>query len=566
MSMLWATMAAATMAPGNLQFSPGAFDLFIDGVEPGSVIVEINASPKSASPILFPFPATMAWATMAIEIPAGTIQGDITLRLSSDGKRFKPDDPVSPGYQTEGRLAQRVEVRSSIDIAPDVESSAVISVGDVQAFDQDRWVEDKIDQYNFDGRRVRVLFGPRSGTLADYRVVAEAFARDWARDDAGRATLRLQDLQFGLERDFQAREFAGTGGLEGDAVLKGKLKPRLIGFRTHFQPITISIADRWWMWNDGPSQGVVAAYYGGEAIPSEGDYPDLISFAAAPVSEGAYVTCKALSIGKDRPAGGIEAPVAIQAHGDNVGGYSPQPGDLIAKVFRQFAAFDLTQYDAASLGAFNIGEGGYWFDGSSRVMIKDVVERLATDAGGRLSAGARFRSIPIRDPDTASFDFEIKESEIKSMRLEGRASKPVLDVVVKWKPNDLQVDEDDLVLPANNPAFKQYVQTTGESTSPRPDARVFLRYRDYIEQVTLNTSLVTAGAVAQLEDRYRKFFGVERNYWEIEVLSRRALLWPIGSVVRITHRNKPFLNGKNALIVKSDAHYDTLRTRLRVIV
>lgn len=566
MTMLTATMFAATMHPGGFTLNVGAFEAFIDSDTPASVIVEITGSPKSATPLLFPFPPTMGWATMGVEIPAGTIQGDITLQLSSDGKRFRPDDPISPGYKTEGRLAQRVEVRSSIDIAPDVESSAILSVGDVQIFDQDRWIEAKIDQYNFDGRKVRILFGPRDGTLADYRVVAEAFGRDWSRADDGRATLRLQDLQFGIEREFQAREFAGTGGLEGDLALRGRLKPRLFGYRKHFTPVLIDVARRWWMYNDGAAQGVVNAYYGGEPLIFEGDFPDIISFGAAPVSEGAYVTCNALGILRDRPAGGIDAVFAIEAHGDNFGGYSALIGDLIAKVFRQIAGFDLTKYDAASLIAFNIGDGSYWFDGSQSVSIRQVVERLAADGGGRLSPGARFQAFSLRDPDSEQFDFEIKEGEIKSLRRDSRANKPVLDVSITWKPNDTIVAEADVLLPANNPTFKAYIQTAGEKTAPKPDGLVIFRHRDFIDRVELSTSLTDLNAVALLEDRYRKFFSKERYYFDLEILSRRALLYPIGSIVSITHRSSPFTNTKNALIVKVEANYDTLRTRLRVIV
>lgn len=560
-------MGAATMSRADRAPFANIFEDFIRSSRAaGSVIVELTAFPKNASPLGVGFHPTMGFATMGLRIPEGvTPPGAITLRFSADGVRFGPDDPVSPGYKTDGVLARRVNVRSSIEVQPELTDAAVISVGDIEVNDQRRELESIVENYSWAGRRVRILYGPRGETLANYRVIADTYAKDWVRSDAGVARLRLQDLQFSLDRAFQTREFGGVGGLEGDPSLAGRKKPRLIGRRTNFEPVLINAAQRWRMYNDGTATGVTAARYGGEAVPVTA-FDNLTDFATFDLPEGEVADCPPLGICRDHPAGQIDAPFTIEAVGDNANGEVTLLGDLIAKVFREFAGFDLTQYDAPSLAAFNIGEGSYWYDGSNAVTLRNVVDRLALDAGGKLAPGAKFSALPLRDPDESGFDFEIRESEIKSLTRQGRQSRPVVDVIVRWRPNDRVLDADEILLPENNTAFKAYLQTPHMTTEPQTDGQVLFEHLDFTERVELETSLVTPGGVSQLVTRFRNFFRKERFIWDVEVLTKRALLFPIGSIVRIVHRGAPWSGGKNALVVRNDADFDAQRPKLRVIV
>lgn len=561
-------MGAATLSRSGTAAPVNIFNDFIrSSTIPGSIIVELTAFPRGASPLGGRFPPTMGWATMGRQAPEGSVApGAITLRLSADGVRFGPTDPISPGYKTEGRLASKVNVRSSIEVTPDLTSAAVISVGDIEVLDQDRVFEEYVEGYSWPGRKVVIKWGPRGETLANYRTIVETYAKDWLRSDSGTYRLRLQDLQFTLQRAFQTREFGGTGGLEGDSNVVGRLKPRLLGHRPNFIPVLFDTANRYWMYNDGPAAGLVEARYGGEPVEIVDTVDNLFDFATYELGEGEVLDCPALGICRDRPAGGISAPFTVEARGDSTGGYSALIGDLIAKVFAQFAGFDLTQYDAPSLAAFNIGEGSYWFDGASAVTLRTVVERLALDAGGKLAPGAKFSALPLRDPDDDAFDFEIKETAIANIARRGRQSKPVVDVIVRWKPNDRALTDAEILVPGDNADLKAYLKKAFETTTPQPDGRVLFEELDFQESVTLTTSLITPGGVSQLLTRFRNFFSKERTIWDVEVNTREALLYPIGSIVRIYHRGRPWSGGKNALVVKNDANFDTQKPTLRVLV
>lgn len=565
MSMFGATMDTATMDVADVDFAQDEFTQFINGKGVGAVLVQIVG--QSATPPLADgeFEPTMGEATMALNIPALSTSSQISLWYSSDGRKFNHDDVSGPNLRTEARLASRVEIRSSVDIEATSRSSAVTSVADIELFDQDRQVQALLSQYNFDGRPTRFFLGPKGGSRASYRQVASAFGLDQRGTAEGRLTFRLQDLQFGLNRPIQTRVFAGTFGLEGDSLVANRLKPRLIGRRVHFQPVMINAGERWWMYNDGAATGVQAAYYGGEEIPVS-VVSNFLDFANASVPEGSAVDCPSLGIIRDRPAGGIDAPFAIDAIGDSQISESARAGDLIAKVLRAFGGLTLDELNLAALASLNIIEGGVWADGTSEITVRSVSEQLAADAGARLIPANRVSAFGLNPPELSGAEFEIREAEIRSLRIDGRYSRPIASLRVQYRPNDLVLNQDQVLLPQNNASFKKFVQREGDLTEAFPDLRVVLAHRDYTDTATVNSSAINRDGANNVAARLRTWFGRERRAFELITTNRRALIASVGSVVRITHRGYPFSASQNAVIIKADQNFDTMTTRLRVVL
>lgn len=564
MSMFDATMDAATMDVAEADFAPDQFTLFLLGQGSASIIVQIVG--QDANPPLADgeFEPTMGEATMAFNIPPSSIPPQISLWYSSDGRKFAHDDIVAPNLNTEARLASRVEIRSSVDIEATSRSSAVTSVADVEVLDQDRQVEALLPLYNFDGRPTRFFLGPKGAPRSSYRLIATAFGLDQRRNEQGRLTFRLQDLQFGLDRPIQTRVFAGTFGLEGDALVANRLKPRLIGRRVHFQPVMFNSGERWWMYNDGGAVGVQAAYYGGEEIPVS-VVSNFLDFANSNLPEGEAVDCPSLGIIRDRPAGGIDAPFAIDAIGDNQFGDSAQVGSLVSKVLRAFGGFTLDQLNLAALASLNIVEGGFFADGTSEFTVRTICEQLCADAGSRLVPANQVSAFALLPPEIAGEEFAIREAEIRSLRFDGRYSRPIASLRISYRPNDLVLAEDQVLLPQVNPAFKQYVQREFDLTPAFPDARIVLSHRDYVDSATVQSSAVNADQAGIVANRLRSWFGRERRVFEIITTNRRALIASVGQIVRITHRGYPFAGGQNAVIIKADANFETMTTRLRVV-
>lgn len=563
--MLDATLDAATMDVSAADFVADAFALFLAGARPAAILVRIVGQTNSPAILQAEFEPTMGETTMAASIPAASIAPRVSLWFSSDGRKFDHDDIAGPNLSTSGRLARRVELRATVDIDATSRAGGVVSVADIEVFDQDRAIEATIADFNFDGLPTEIYLGPKGASRAEYRRIAVAYGSDQRSTEDGRLTFRLQDLQFGLDRPIQTRTFAGTGGLEGDSPLAGRLKPRLFGRRQHFQPVLINPGERWWQYNDGAAVGVARAFYGGEAIPVT-QVGTFLEFANAVVAEGAAVDCPQLGLIRDRPAGGIEAPFAIDAVGDATFSTSYRLGDLVSKVLRAYAGFTLDMIDLPGLAALNRVEGGFWADGSSEIMVRQVVETLAADAGGRIVPASVVSAFALRPPETAGFEFAIKESEIRSFRYDGRYSKAVASIRVRFRPNDLVLSSDQVLLPANDPDFKRYVQTDGDLTAPNPDAAVALIHRDFDVSATIETSALNAEDAAIIADRMRGWFGKERRVFELVTTSRRALTATVGQIVRITRRGYPFAGGRNAYIVKCDQNFDTLTTRMRVVL
>ena len=563
MSMLSASMSAPTMGESG---SIGVFDSFSDFIRsqrPGVLIVELQAQPRGRNFIEAGFAPTMGAPTMALENAAGPIIDEpLWLQLSSEGYRFRPDDPAAPRYRTDGTLARRVTTRSQITLNENLTGAPVFQVGQVEINDQEGEVSPLIESHSWAGREMRFIYGPKGGTRPEFRVIGRSFQKDWVDESDGRRSLRLQDFDFAIDHPVTTRQFGGTGGVEGALSVAGTLKPRLIGRRRHFTPRLIDPSRRYHMYHDGEAHGVLAAYYGAADAPIHAIVDNFIDFATIDLPEGMVVDCPALGICRDRPAGGIDAPFAIDARGDARS--TAQLGDLIALLYREYAGLSIQQYNAAALGAFNIGEGGYWADGLSTVSIKTIANRLALDAGGKIGPGAVLTPFVIQNPATTAHAFELNSSEIVDIRRAGRVTKPVLSLVIEYAPNDLQLTADQ-ILGAAEPDFASYAQKTGERIAPTPSASIALQEDDFISQVTLKTSLVEAFGANLLAQRYRPFFGSEQLAYDIEVSTREPLLWPIGSIVKVTHREAPWITGANALIVRNEADYDVQRPVLRVV-
>ena len=544
------------------------FSDFLRSNRPIGIIVRLRGRPFNNNPLFARFPATMEFASMGIPVPEGSDDGPLSFAYSANGQRFAPNDPVSPNFQTEARLARRVQIRNSLEIRPDLVSTLSTSVGDIELTDQDKEIARIVQENGFDGSRVDIDMGPIDGDLTEWRNVAVAFVNDYRRDADDQHVFRLQDATFGLEQQLNAREYAGTGGLEGPPTFRGTRKPRLWGFRTHFQPRLVDAAARWWQYNDGAAAGIESAYYGGEAVTVNrvDNFADWLSF---PLPEGQVVDCPPLGICRDRPAGGLTAPFAIGARGDNVDGYVSDGGDIIARILRNTAGLTLSEYNAASLASLNIGETGFWYDGLTDLSISGAVNRIAADSGGRLApSGARISAFSFLGAEDGGFDYVIRESEIAagSFRCIGRYSQPVVSTRLLYRPNDLVLSQDQILNPSNDSSFKDYVQTTGIETSPIPDARVVQNCRISTQISEISSGVTSESAASRLVARARGFFSTERYVWEFRTTNRQALVRSIGERPKVFFPTPPFTDGKVGLTVKSDPDFDQQVTAIRVVI
>lgn len=166
------------------------------------------------------------------------------------------------------------------------------------------------------------------GTASEiFSGVVENFTRQ-----QGKTTLNLSVSDEEFAADILTLQYAGTGGLEGEANLKGVAKPWVHGRVRFMEPVPLDLIDNVFQVSAyGPVDAIEGVYEGGASFgASQGDYADLAALLAADLAGGQWATCLALGLFRlgAPPAGVITADV----RGDSTGGYRDLTGAIIARI------------------------------------------------------------------------------------------------------------------------------------------------------------------------------------------------------------------------------------------
>ena len=221
-----ATEAIATGAPPVSRMAQDSGPLFLavemEVYRPGTVVG--------------PMRGNLSRARMAAPPASAPLESTEIVRASDLGYRTRPTDPggvvaYPPVLETAFEIDRRVPLSP---FAP----AAAAAWGAIRLANVGRRYDAMARSHNSDGRPVRILIGRKRRDDArgldldpPYGELAELFAgitEPWSLDE-GVLTVPLRDATYWLERPFQQNTFAGTGGLEGGADLRGRIKPRTRG-------------------------------------------------------------------------------------------------------------------------------------------------------------------------------------------------------------------------------------------------------------------------------------------------------------------------------------------------
>lgn len=242
----------------------------------------------------------------------------------------------------------------------------------------DQWLE----QYAVDGRRVRLLLGERDAPRSEF---VQVFAGVIEKAPViGRLSVRLQlsDGASRLEVPVQTTVYAGSGGTEGGDDLKGKPKPLAYGHAFNISPALVDSTDLIYQVHDGAisdvpnvwDRGVALAKVGG--APAAGQYQ--VNAAAGTFKLGAT------------PAG----TVTCDAKGDaSLSGYVDVVADIVRRVLIAKGGLASGEIDSASFDRLRTktpGAVGIWIGPEPRNVDQVVDELLAGVGafGGFSRAGA----------------------------------------------------------------------------------------------------------------------------------------------------------------------------------
>jgi hypothetical protein len=204
----------------------------------------------------------------------------------------------------------------------------------------------RVERYDWAGAEVTIQRrnGGSLQTLATMKV--DTFA-----SEAGVLSLRLAAAtQFG-DTDVLAATYAGTGGAEGGADLKGQVKPWVFGRALNVEPVFIDQIDNVFQVSGyGPVQAITAVYERGSSFgASVGDFASYAALVGATIPAGRWGTCLAQGmIRLGAPPAGV---ITVDVDGDNTGGFLRRTGAIIEEIADRLGLSG--NINAASLAALD---------------------------------------------------------------------------------------------------------------------------------------------------------------------------------------------------------------------
>jgi hypothetical protein len=337
---------------------------------------------------------------------AATLTTIATLRWSSHGYTSSPSC-VPPNTHYDARIVGEINFEQAITIGGGLIGRAAVGFGEVAIEDGDGALSSLLSGYAIDGRALRLRVGDGTGArigawpaMASFSTVFAGTAAGWRRD-ARTVRIRLRDAISRLDVPAQSETFAGTGGVEGAANLKGISKPQTWGQVFNASPVYLGVTDL----GAGLLSTYAVHYRAIDAVTAVRERGAAITeVPSGTPGIGQFRTFASLGVFQlgFTPAGTITADVRGDA--------SPWYAFTVGKLARRIAA-DLAQFSTAddfedsSFDDFDFsrpGAVGIFVPAGSSFRAIDLVEGLVGGAGGFVTQtrAGRLRIGVLAPPDT----------------------------------------------------------------------------------------------------------------------------------------------------------------------
>lgn len=188
----------------------------------------------------------------------------------------------------------------------------------------------RVERYDWAGATATIQ-RRNGGTLQTLAVMkVDSFA-----SNAMQLSLRLAANAELFDVDVLAATYAGTGGVEGGADIKGQVKPWVFGRALNVEPVFIDQIDNVFQVSGyGPVQAISAAYERGASFgASIGDFANYAALVAASIPPGRWSTCLAQGLVRfGAPPAGV---ITLDVDGDNGGGFLRRTGAILTRIAGQ---------------------------------------------------------------------------------------------------------------------------------------------------------------------------------------------------------------------------------------
>lgn len=293
-----------------------------------------------------------------------TARADYYVAATTGRSTANDDEP--PAQYVPGRL-QPLNFGNRLFEGVDPLAFGDANIGVINLIDPDGTL-DALKDLIWDSTPLIIKRGPRGTPFVGWDVVGRFRSAGLVRDMDNKQIL-LRDIGWQLEGPLHGNTYLGTGTTEGDARLKGVIKPWALGYCFNVEPVLLSSSDQIFQWSLSSSEELIAMRHGGVDFPINADYADYAALAAATIPSGECATCLAQSL--VRPNVTLEFGIRVDVIGDaDVVNGHPTPLTRAA-IIRRIVTHggnslldEDTELDGLSfqhMDSFHTAEVGWWF-------------------------------------------------------------------------------------------------------------------------------------------------------------------------------------------------------------
>jgi hypothetical protein len=533
-------------APGGADYYPSEFAVWDLPDLPDEWLIELGTAPVPSS-VQAPSPATPgAWAMGAAPDSAATtgeIAGTV-LRLSLRGWIGEPSDDQMANVAYPNRLVEPPTLVRSIRVLPEDSARLTFQSGELSLDNADGGLDMLGGDWSMAGRPAVLRRGPHRtpirarfgefGRVADLRITSAALT------SGDRLTLGLREAATDLSVPV-CQTYAGSGGLEGDASLRGQQRPLLLGIKRQIQLQLLLSSSLVWQVAAGPLLEVFGVRDQGADLTLAGDHPNLAALLGATVPPGSYATCLALGLVRTgrKPFGMLTADAQAAGDGSHNG--------VGLSLLRGPGGLPEDRIVASSFASLPGGLAGWiWTGGTVAAALDEVLRSCGgwwgSDRLGRIVAGRLAR------PDLMAPRITLERWMLTAEPSEERGAVPRYRQRVAYRRLATVQSATDLVaIAADNPALVA-AYGTAERVASAYSAATYDGYPSATDPDPLPSGYDAEGDAQTLADELLALHGVRRRRWRVQV-GKWGHLVELGDVVAVDH---PRLAGRSWVAVASD--------------
>lgn len=176
---------------------------------------------------------------------------------------------------------------------------------------------------------------------------------DFGGEDDAHLTLNGEVDNTPFDVDVLTATYAGTGGAEGTAGIKGKVKPLVLGWARVVEPVPVDPTNNVYQFSGyGAIEAVSALYERGTNLGAPlADYASYAALVGAAIAPGKWATCLAQGMVRlGAPAAGL---ITGDVRGHRIGAATPRLTGAVVSALATLAGVDPAKIETATLTALD---------------------------------------------------------------------------------------------------------------------------------------------------------------------------------------------------------------------